>query len=387
MERSRNAVLGLVLGLLAFGVVMIYSSSCVLAERQGRFGDSDFFVRKQLIWTGISLTVLLASSWMPSRLWRRASPWLFALSLAMLAVVLVPGIGTKLNGARRWFRFGELGLQPSELAKLSLVLFLAWLIDRDPARMRSLWRGTLPCVGAVAAVCALVVVEPDVGTAVFLAGVSALLLFSAGLRWLHVLPPAALAVPLVAWAVTGGWVQAHFPHLDARVRVFLDPGSDPHGKGYQVAQSLIAIGSGGTWGAGLGLSKQKLLFLPEANTDFIFAIIAEELGLAGALALLAGFLALLWRLRTLAVASDRPFGHFVSLGVMLLLGLQTAMNVGVVTASLPNKGIPLPFVSFGGSSLVFTCLAIGVALATTRSEESEGSEAIPASELVEAHAA
>ncbi|MEK7867065.1 MAG: putative lipid II flippase FtsW [Planctomycetota bacterium] len=372
MDRSRNAVLGLVLALLGFGVVMIYSASGVLAERQARFGDSLFFVRKQLIWVGLSLTVLLASSWMPARFWRRSAPWLFLLSLALLAAVLVPGIGTKLNGARRWFRLGDVGLQPSEMAKLTLVMFLAWLLDRDPERMRSLLKGTLPTMGAVALACAMVVVEPDVGTAVFLAVVATLLLLGAGLRFWHTLPPALFAVPMLGWALSTGLLATQFPHLEARIRVFLDPGSDPQGKGYQIGQSLIALGSGGTWGTGLGLSKQKLLFLPEANTDFIFAVVGEELGFAGAAALLVGFLVLLWRLRQIAMEAKRPFGHFVALGVMLLLGLQTAMNVGVVTASLPNKGIPLPFVSFGGSSLVFTCLAVGVALAATREEGAEG---------------
>lgn len=369
MERSRNAVLGLVLALLGFGVVMIYSSSGILAERQSRFGDGLFFVRKQFIWVGLSLIVLLASSWMPARFWRRSAPWLFLLSLALLAGVLVPGIGTKLNGARRWFRFGDVGLQPSEMAKLSLVMFLGWLLDRDPERMRSFLRGTLPTMGALAMTCALVVMEPDVGTAVFLGTVSTLLLFGAGLRFWHTLPPALVAVPLLGWALSTGILAERFPHLEARIKVFLDPGADPLGKGYQVGQSLIALGSGGAWGAGLGLSKQKLLFLPEANTDFIFAVVGEELGFAGSVTLLAAFLVLLWRLRQLSVGASRPFGHFVALGVMLLLGLQAAMNVGVVTASLPNKGIPLPFVSFGGSSLVFTCLAVGVALAATREEE------------------
>lgn len=369
MERARNAVLGLVLALLGFGVVMIYSSSGVLAERQSRFGDGLFFVRKQLIWVGPSLTVLFVSSWMPARFWRRWAPWLFLLSLGLLAAVLVPGIGTKLNGARRWFRFGDVGLQPSEMAKPTLVLFLAWLLDRDPERMRSFVRGTVPAMGAVAATCGLVLVEPDVGTAVFLAVVATLLLFSAGMKLWHMLPPVFFAIPMIAYALSTGMIASRFPHLEARIRVFFDPASDPLGKGYQVGQSLIALGSGGMWGAGLGLSKQKLLFLPEANTDFIFAVVGEELGFAGAGTLLAAFLALLWRLRQLATGCARPFGHYVALGVMLLLGLQTAMNVGVVTASLPNKGIPLPFVSFGGSSLVFTCLAVGVALAATRDAE------------------
>ena len=345
---------------------MIYSASALPGSLPGGPGEF-FYVKKQMLFLLASLGALAVAYRMPWRWVERSGVVALAVAAAGLVLVLVPGIGTEVNGARRWFRFEGTGVQVSDFAKLALILFLAWHLGRDPARVRSFFRGTLPAVGAVALTAGLVVVEPDFGTALFLAMLGGVLAVAGGIRWIHLAPPFLAGLAGMAFLM---WQK--FDHVRDRVAVFLDPALDPLGKGHQVRQSLIALGSGGAFGNGLGASRQKLFFLPEDFTDFILALVGEEMGLLGTLLVIGCFLAFAICAFSIARKARSETGYLVALGVGILVGLQGFINIAVVTASAPAKGISLPFVSYGGSSLVIMMTALGLLLNVARNAEAPG---------------
>jgi cell division protein FtsW len=340
--------------LLSIGVVMVYSASAIMAA--DRFRDPYFFLKKQLAWAALGGGAL----WAALRIdYRRLERWMLPLLIVagvLLVLVLVTPLGQAINGTRRWLRFGFVSFQPAELAKLALVVFLAAFIARRRDELGDLWRGFLPPLGVASLFALLVVAQPDLGNAVTLVALTFALLFLAGSRLSHLGLVCAMLTPLVVVAI------ALAPYRLRRIMAFLDPWQDPRGSGFQIIQSWLALGSGGLFGRGIGDSRQKLFYLPEAHTDFIFAIIGEEGGFLGAALVLALFVVLIWRGLRIGLRAPEPFGAYLALGITVLLATQTLVNLGVVTGLLPTKGLPLPFISFGGSALVVTMLSTGVLL-------------------------
>ena len=340
-------------GLALFGVVMVYSASSILAqsERHGQF----YYVIKQGIWTGIGLLVLLATMQFDYQHLKSRRVVYGLLVLTSLMLLAVFGFG-KINGAHRWIKFWGLSLQPSEIAKLTLAIFLAYFLEKRAGEEGSFLKTFVPCAAVAGFLAALVAAEPDLGTALMLAVIFVILIYTAGARLLHL---GMAAVPALL-AVAG--LLIFVPFRMRRIITFLNPWADPRGNGFQVVQSLIAIGSGGPDGLGFAQGKQKMLFLPFAHSDFIFSVIAEELGLVGALAVIAVFALFLWRgIRASLLAPDR-FGMLLSLGLVTAIVAQALFNISVVLSLVPTKGIPLPFISYGGSSLVPTLAAVGILL-------------------------
>ncbi len=359
VDRARRVVLGTVLLLVGIGLVMIYSVSPGVHAASVSLRSMPLV--KQLAWCLLAGFVMLVASDLEYQLWQKAALGGLVLTVVMLGLVLIPGVGTKVNGARRWLRFGGLGFQPSELAKMTLVVFMAHYVVKRGDKLRDFLGGVLPVFGVIGLVCSLVMAEPDFGTALFLAGISVMILVAGGMRMMHFMPVGLLAIPVLVHLVT-----TKLGHVQHRIDVFLHPEADPLGKGHQILQSLIALGSGGLTGRGLGLGRQKMSFLPEATTDFIFSALGEELGFLGCafvILLFCGFT--LYGIKIALCAPD-DFGCYLGLGIVLVIGCQAAANIAVVTASVPTKGISLPFVSQGGSGLVIMSGMVGMLLNIAR---------------------
>ncbi len=340
-------------GLALFGVVMVYSASAIMAQRET--GSQYHYVIKQGIWTAAGFIVMLAVMQIDYKFWknRRVVYGLLAVTAVLLAAVFAfPSV----NGAHRWIKLPMLSVQPSELSKLALVIFLAYFLEKRAGEEGQFWTTFLPCALVTGTIAALVVVEPDLGTAIMLGVIFLIVIFTAGARLKHLGMAAAPAMIAIAGLLI------FVPFRIRRLVTFLDPWADPQGSGFQVVQSLIAVGSGGPNGLGFAQGKQKMLFLPFAHSDFIFAVVGEELGLVGAMAVLLVFALFLWRgLRTSLLAPDR-FGMLLSLGLVTAIVVQALFNISVVLSLVPTKGIPLPFISYGGSSLVPTLAAVGILL-------------------------
>ncbi len=340
--------------ILAIGMVMVYSASSIKSEMQ--FKDALYFLKRQAGWAVVGLIgMLFLMNFDYWHLRRYAIP-IVVFSFFLLAIVLVPGIGREINGARRWVGFGSYAIQPSEMAKLTLVIYLAHFLTRGAGRVQDFWRGVIPVLAILGAAGLLIMGEPDLGTAVALAGTVFLMLFVSGARPAHLVGLALSALPVLGAAIFSA------DYRRRRFFAFLNPWADPSDTGYHIIQALYALGSGGLFGVGLGRSRQKLFYLPEAHTDFIFAIIAEELGFIGAAVILLLFFVLIWRGYKVAISAPDAFASVLAAGLTTMIALQLIINIGVVTASLPITGIPLPFISSGGSSLVFTMMGVGILL-------------------------
>jgi cell division protein FtsW len=345
---------GIALMLVSIGVVMVYSASAIVAA--DRFRDPYFFLKRQVFWAALGCGAL----WLAVRTdYRRLEKFVLPLLLlagVLLVFVLIPGLGVSVNGSRRWLRLGPFSFQPAELAKLALVVYLAAFLARKREEVDDAWRGLVPPLAVGGVLAALVMLQPDLGNAMTLLVLTIGLLFLAGakMQWL-----AMLAIPAIPLATIAVWMA---PYRMRRVFAFLDPWQDPRGAGFQIIQSWLAFGSGGVFGRGIGESRQKLFYLPEAHTDFIFAIIGEEVGFLGATLVVVLFATLIWRGLRVGLRVADPFGAYLALGITVLVATQTLVNLGVVTGMLPTKGLPLPFLSFGGSALLMTMLATGVLL-------------------------
>ncbi len=339
--------------LVFFGVVMVYSASAVLAMQ--RYGDAYLFLKKQAMWAAFGLVGLAVVMHVDYRNYRQPAFIWSSLAVAVAALVLVL-FSAPVNSARRWFSIGGLGIQPSELAKLSVIFFVAWFLERRMNRVNEFTHALLPIAGVVTPLVLLILVEPDFGTSVTVAIIAAVMVFAAGLNFSYLAVTFALAVPTVAFLVITS------PYRFRRLMTFVNPWADPLGDGFQIIQSLIAIGTGGVWGRGLMQGVQKLFYLPEPHTDFIYSVVAEELGLFGALLTLLCFCVIAWRGVRVSMHAPDPFGAFVALGLTTMITVQAFMNVSVVLSMMPTKGIPLPLVSAGGSSLVITLVGLGVLL-------------------------
>jgi cell division protein FtsW len=352
--RYDPVLLGAVLLLMASGVVMVYSASAVYAG--ARLGDGLWFFKRQAAAALVGLLALLGAMKLGYRRLEKLAVPLAILSLALLVLVQLPGLGHAAGGARRWITLGPLTFQPSEIAKLALVLWLARSISRKQERIRVFSVGFLPHLVMLGLFGALLMLEPDFGTTVVLGVVTFALLFVAGARITWLLALVGAAAPVVAFLV---W---HSPYRIQRVMTFLDPWKDPQGHGYQTVESLLGFGAGGAFGVGLGESHQKLFFLPAAHTDFVLSIIGEELGFAGVAAVLILFGILLWRGVKAAHAAPDAFGCWLALGLTLLISLEALVNAGMALALLPTKGMALPFLSYGMTSVIASCLASGILL-------------------------
>jgi cell division protein FtsW len=349
-------LLAAILALVVGSVVMVYSSSSVVALTT--YDDPAYFMKRQIMWAVFGLTLMAIAMRVDHRVLqdRRAVLVLLIVSLLLLASTLVPGVGRMVNGSRRWLRLGFVSFQPSELVKFALVVYMSHYIVKKGEVLRDFRSGLLPAYLVTGVFLLLALRQPDFGAAMTIAGVVGIMLFAGGANLLQLGGTVLAALPFVYIAV------AHSAYRARRVFSFLDPWADPQGAGHQIIQSFLAFGSGGVFGRGLGEGRQKLLFLPERHSDFIYAVIGEELGLIGALAVVALFLIILWRGVRIALASVDPFSRLLALGITLLICFQGMINMLVVTGLLPTKGIALPLLSYGGSSLVITMMALGVLL-------------------------
>ena len=340
--------------LTIFGLIMVYSASSAVASN--KFGMSSYYFLRQLAYAGIGYLLMILLMNVDYHVWqnRRIVQVSCFLSLVMLVLVFTQ---PRINGARRWLRYGPLlSFQPSEIAKLVLLLFLAYFLHKYEAEINDPKRRLVPCVALLAVFAGLIAVEPDLGQAVCLVLIAGILLFIAGLSWKYIAGAALLVLPTFYVAV---W-RVQFRR--DRLETFLNPSTDPLGSGWHIMQSLIALGSGGWFGLGLGNSRQKRFFLPEAHSDFIFAIIGEEIGLVGALLIALGFLVIFYRGMRIAFRAPDRFGFYLGLGITLMVVLQAFINISMVLAMMPTKGIALPFISQGGSSLLLNLTATGLLL-------------------------
>jgi cell division protein FtsW len=341
----------LTLGLVAFGLVMVYSASSARAILAAN--DPAYYLKRQALYALLGLGLLGLMTRIDFRKLRHVGAPLLAVSFFLLVAVLA--LGTEVNGARRWLSTGVIDFQPSELAKLALALWVAGLLVRRPAPM-SLGELLRPLGLVVGLACGLILVEPDLGTAIAIAVMTSAMLVVAGTRLRVLLSAAGIGAAIVLAAI---WLE---PYRRARLFSFLDPWQDPDGAGFQSVQALIALGSGGFFGVGLGESVQKVYYLPEASTDMIFAIVGEELGLFGSLCVIAAFALFGYAGFNVALRCRDPFGKLLATGITALICGQAALNMSAVLGLLPLTGIPLPFVSYGGSSLVIGLTSVGVLL-------------------------
>jgi cell division protein FtsW len=346
-------ILTMVVALTCFGVVMVYSASSIMAAK--KFHDSFFFLKRQALFALLGFAIMYGAMITDYHVWRKAAVPILGLCLVCLVLVLVPGIGGSVKGATRWIRLPGFNFQPAELAKLSLIIFMAYSLDRKQEQIR--WfKGLIPYMIVLMMMIGLLMIQPDMGSSMTLAGVAIIMLFAGGMRLSHVISIVMFSAPFVWMAIR------HKEYRWKRIISFLNPWADPDKTGFQIIQSWLAFGSGGISGQGLGEGKQKLFYLPEAHTDFILSVVGEELGFIGTVTVAAMFLLLVHRSIRVAIYAEDNFGCFLAFGIAVLLGAEAFVNIAVVMGLLPTKGLALPFISYGGSSLILSLLAVGILL-------------------------
>jgi cell division protein FtsW len=355
---------GSTLALCLVGAIMVFSASAVMARDQ--YGNGSHFLLRQLLWLVVGLGVMMAAMNLDYRKLRRPEV-IFTVLFTVLVMLVGAFFLDKSHATHRWIRIGPASLQPSELAKLAVIFYLAWFLER---RRRSEsygmndWKHTiLPALGPVLLLVGLIVIEPDLGTAVEIFIIAVAMMYVAGLNGKYIIGAGLAAIPVVYLLIV------RVPYRYERVMAFLNPALDPQGRGFQLLQSLIAVGSGGFTGVGLMESKQKLFYLPEAHTDFIYAVLCEELGFIGGVIVLGLFAMYGWRGLRSAFKTKDDFGQLAALGITVMVLSQALINLGVVLGMMPTKGIPLPFISYGGSSLLVMLLATGILLNISQQAE------------------
>lgn len=358
MRGIRKSIFIITLILLMIGVVMVYSSSAIYAHE--KFGDSAFFLKKHLWFLFIGFVFMLRIMSINLAEIERFAKVLMIAAILLLALVLIPRIGISAGGARRWFRIGTLSFQPSEVAKFTLILYLASFFSRKGYKIKNLFLGYLPLLSVISLTSVLVLLQPDLGTAISIFFVGILIVFIAGGRIKHLLTTALLGLPFLYYLIFS------VPYRRQRMLIFLNPWQDKEGSGFQIIQSFLALGSGGLFGVGLGQSTQKLFYLPQSHTDFIFSIIGEELGFMGAASIVILFGAVIWQGMRAFFKESRPFNKILIFGITNMIAFEALVNMGVSVGAFPTKGLPLPFISYGGTSLVFHMAAIGLMLNAMR---------------------
>lgn len=361
MRSIRITVMVIFISFLCLGIVMIYSASGVYAFQE--LGDSMYYLNRHLLFLLIGFLATFFIMAMDYRDLKKYAKPLILLAIFLLILVLIPHIGKASFGARRWFKLGPFQFQPSEFAKMVLLIYSADYLARKQNKMTEWKGGLLPLLAVLGTICLLIVKQPDLGNSFLAASMVIVLIFVAGARVWHLGVLILMMLPFLIYLIV------KVPYRMARIMAFLDPWNDPQGAGFQLTQSQIALGSGGFWGAGLGKSLQKLFYLPAAHTDFIFSIIGEELGLIGTLAVVVLFALFIWQGGRIAKRTKDPFGYYLAVGIVAMLGLQTIVNLGVSIGALPTKGLPLPFISYGGSALIFNMMAVGLLLNISRTED------------------
>lgn len=361
MNNNSKIVLGTVFMLLMIGIVMIYSSSAVYAYSQT--GDSMYFVKRHIACLAGGVIAAIVCMSIPIKAIAKNAKWMMLFLIVLLILVLIPGIGSEAGGARRWIRFLGIGIQPSELVKFALVFYLADLTARKKYLMQNFKYGILAPMTIIGITSALVLIEPDMGTAVAILVAGVVMLFVSGVKLKHLSYVAVGAIPVVGAAILME------PYRIRRILTFINPWSDAKGAGFQLVQSFIALGSGGFWGAGLGMSRQKLFYLPASHTDFIFSIIGEELGFLGTVGILTLFALFLWFSLRICFKLHDTFASRAVMGISIIIAFEVIVNIGVSTGMLPTKGLPLPFISYGGSSLISHLAACGLILNLARGVE------------------
>jgi cell division protein FtsW len=376
MRRHTATILLLsVMSLLAIGIVMLFSTG---AFAQDSRGDMYYFVKRQSMWLVIGGVALVGAAMVDYRVWARAWPWIYGLAVVLLILCFVPPVGMKINGAWRWINLGFASFQPSELGKVAVLFFLAWWYQKHEAESGQFLQGFVYPLGVAGVILGLIVIEVDLGATALIGVTTLAVMFVAGtgLRWL---------VPLLGAGLAGLVVAIfHIEERMGRLMAFLDPEKYKLAEGLQQWQALLAFGAGGVQGLGLGNGRQKMLYLPYAHTDFIFPMIGEELGLRFTLLTVFCFLLIMLAGVLIAMNSRDRFGLLLGFGITIIITLQAAINIGVTTSLLPNKGMPLPFISYGGSNLAVSMLLIGILVNIHRHgrrEPQRRARALPATSL------
>jgi len=338
--------------LAGIGLVAVYSASSILAEQ--RYGDHYYYLRKQIMFCLLGFIIMILAKNINYLFYRRFVYFILGSSVILLGLLLVPELGMRVGGAQRWFRVGFISIQPAEIVKLSLAIFVAYAMNKNLETMGTFKHGLLPHIVVGMVVIILILLQPDLGTAVIIGLWMLILLFIGGVNLGQLVVLLGLATPVVFYLIS------HTAYRLNRWWAFLNPWEDPRGIGFQIVHSFLAFGSGGLMGVGLGNSKQKLLYLPEPHTDFILAIIAEEIGFIGVSILLVLFSLIIIRGINIALRAPELFGTYLAMGISCMLAVQVIVNMGVVMALLPTKGLTLPFISYGGSSLIVNFIGVGI---------------------------
>lgn len=365
-------LLAVVVGMVLFGLLMVYSSSFIYAQE--RTGDGFSFIKKQLIYAAFGVIALMGACRIDYRKWYKWSYPSLGFAILLLIMVLVPGIGARVGGAQRWLRFGGINFQPGELAKFAVIFFVASQVTRKQDRIHTFSAGVLAHFIVPLPAMLLLLKQPDFGTTVMITIVIFCLMFLGGV------PKRFLASTLLLAGALGSWLALGTAYRRARLLAYMDPWSDPGGKGFQILQSLLGLHNGRFWGVGLGNGKEKLFYLPEAHNDFIFAVIGEELGFIGIAVVVAAYLFFVYRGLRIAFLCQKNyqdrFGMLLASGITLALGLQGFVNIAVVMGLLPTKGLTLPFISYGGSALLIDLFAVGVLLSIARGPRAFSGKAV-----------
>jgi cell division protein FtsW len=340
--------------LTCFGVVMVYSASSVMAAK--KFHDGFYYLKRQSLFALIGFCGMALAMQIDYHVWKKWAVPIFITCFVLLLAVFVPGIGGTAKGASRWIRLPGFNLQPSEMAKVALIIYMAYSLDKRQDKLKQFMSGFFPYLLILGVFIVVLLCQHDMGAAMTMAAVAIVMLFAAGTRVQYIVGMVLVALPGVCYLI---FTKAYRMR---RITAFLDPWQDPTDAGFQIIQSWLALGTGGIFGQGLGEGKQKLFYLPEAHTDFILSVCGEELGFVGVIVIASMFLLLVQRSIRVAIAAEDNFGRFLAFGIAVLIGLEGFINMAVVTGMLPTKGIALPFLSYGGSSLIITLSAIGILL-------------------------
>ena len=361
MRELRISVATICLALICLGVIMVYSTSGIYAM-QGQ-GDSFYYLKRHMIFLTMGFILACGVMSFDYRDLRKIAKPMLLITIMLLILVLIPHIGKASYGARRWFKLGFFNFQPTEFAKLAMLVYAADFLARKTVDVKSFRRGFVPLMMVLGVVCALILKQPDLGSAFLIGAVVVTMFFIAGGQLVYLGVLVLMAIPGFYFLVV------KVAYRWARIATFLDPWQDSQGAGFQLTQSQIAFGSGGLFGVGLGHSIQKLFYLPAAHTDFVLSIIGEEMGFIGAFTVILLFGSFIWQGARIAKRIQDPFGYYLAIGIVAILGLQAVINVGVTIGALPTKGLPLPFISYGGSALVVNMMLVGLLLNISRVDD------------------
>ena len=354
MKKESELLLIVTVILACTGIVMVYSASSCYAY--DKFNDSAYFFKRHIAHFIIGLLCAAFVTRIDYRKFKNYSRILLGAAILSLIAALIPGIGHEAGGAKRWIKLGFIGFQPSEVTSLFLIIYLADILERKQECIRDFFHGFMPPLAVSGFLVLLIIIQPDLGSAVAIMAVSAIMMFASGANMVYMIPFALFSVPIFYFLIF------RVAYRLRRIAGFLDPWNDSQGAGFQIVQSFLALGSGGILGLGLGCSRQKLFYLPQAHTDFIFSIIGEEIGLIGTVSIVVLFVLFVWQGLKISMNAPDLFGKLLALGITVSIGLRAVINMAVSTGAIPTKGLPLPFVSYGGSALILNIIGVGILL-------------------------